>query len=218
MQSSCREGDTRITLEAPDSIIMSSQPATLPTTIPVIYPVTRIIQKPGDERVTESLLEENKLSEIELHGGLNDQNDSELNRNNKHSSVDSDENHNNVKNSASSTLNNYLSDAEKVNVESNRRKYFSGLKSNLQADMETFLELIWALCYLFYGVTVSIILTFIPRRFRYKDVSGQVVLVTGAGSGIGKMMAKKLALNHGARIVAWDINKQGMFNVLSLKR
>ncbi|XP_021956147.2 epidermal retinol dehydrogenase 2 isoform X2 [Folsomia candida] len=86
---------------------------------------------------------------------------------------------------------------------------WEGLKSNLQADMETFLELVWALCYLVYGVTVSIILTFIPRRFRYKDVSGQVVLITGAGSGIGKMMAKKLALNHGATIVAWDINKQG---------
>jgi len=84
-----------------------------------------------------------------------------------------------------------------------------GLKSNLQADMETFLELIWALCYLVYGVTVSLLISLIPRRFRYKDISGQVVLVTGAGSGIGKMMAKKLALNHGATIVAWDINKQG---------
>jgi len=103
----------------------------------------------------------------------------------------------------------YLGEAEKINIENDRRKYFAGLKTNLQADMETFKELIGALAYMIYGIFVSFVLTFIPRRFRYKNISGQIVLVTGAGSGIGKMMAKKLALNHGATIVAWDINKTG---------
>ncbi|ODN00338.1 Epidermal retinol dehydrogenase 2 [Orchesella cincta] len=82
-------------------------------------------------------------------------------------------------------------------------------KSNFQKDMETALELMGAIAYAVYGITVALFVSIIPRRFRYKDITDQVVLVTGAGSGIGRLMAKKLALNHGAVIVAWDINKTG---------
>ena len=82
-------------------------------------------------------------------------------------------------------------------------------KSNFQKDMETVLELFGAVGYAIYAITVSLFVSLIPRRFRYKDITDQVVLVTGAGSGIGRLMAKKLALNHGAVIVAWDINKTG---------
>lgn len=85
-------------------------------------------------------------------------------------------------------------------------------KSNFQKDMETIMELLGAVGYAIYGITVAIFLSLIPRRFRYKDITDQVVLVTGAGSGIGRLMAKKLALNHGAVIVAWDINKTGTSN------
>lgn len=82
-------------------------------------------------------------------------------------------------------------------------------KSNFQKDMETVMELMGAVGYAIYGITIAVVLSLIPRRFRYKDITDQVVLVTGAGSGIGRLMAKKLALNHGAVIVAWDINKAG---------
>lgn len=41
-----------------------------------------------------------------------------------------------------------------------------------------------------------------------KSVSGEVAVVTGAGSGIGRLMAVELA-NRGAVIVAWDINTSG---------
>jgi all-trans-retinol dehydrogenase (NAD+) len=76
-------------------------------------------------------------------------------------------------------------------------------------DLDTVKELLAALAYAVYGIFVAFVMTFVPRRFRYKNVAGQVVLVTGAGSGIGRLMAKKFALKHGAIVVAWDINKQG---------
>jgi hypothetical protein len=177
------EVENHLTLEIPESIMASPTSPSSFAGAAVIYPDTRIINKPGEEvreQVTESLLRDS-------HYSSNIKNmSSELNNNN------------NINNSNATTLSNtYLGQADKINIESNRAKYFSGLKSNLRADMETFLELIWALVYLVYGVTASLIIGLIPRRFRYKNVSGQVVLITGAGSGIGRMMAKKLALNHG---------------------
>ena len=36
----------------------------------------------------------------------------------------------------------------------------------------------------------------------------QNVLITGAGSGIGRLMARNLA-NKGATIISWDINAEG---------
>lgn len=182
--------------------------------VPVIYPVTRVVNEGDDKSASYSLLDSSNNNKVKYP--------SLSSRDHKEKQIRVEQ-QNNLNNNGiechtgviegqqirSAQQPECLGPAEKMNVENNRLKYFSGLKSNLQADLETFGELLWALCYFFYGVTVSIILTFIPRRFRYKDVSGQVVLITGAGSGIGRMMAKKLALSHGATIVAWDINKQG---------
>lgn len=54
----------------------------------------------------------------------------------------------------------------------------------------------------------NLIISFVPKRFRRKDIEGQVALVTGGGSGIGRLLCLKLAA-RGARIVTWDINKAG---------
>ena len=54
----------------------------------------------------------------------------------------------------------------------------------------------------------SVVLFFVPSRYKEKSVAGDVVLVTGAGSGIGRLLALRLA-NRGARIVTWDVNAQG---------
>ena len=43
---------------------------------------------------------------------------------------------------------------------------------------------------------------------REKSVAGEKILITGAGSGLGRLMALDFA-QRGAEIIAWDINKPG---------
>ncbi|XP_071804002.1 epidermal retinol dehydrogenase 2-like [Asterias amurensis] len=43
---------------------------------------------------------------------------------------------------------------------------------------------------------------------RKKSLEGEVVLVTGAGSGIGRLMALKFS-EKGSTLVLWDVNRQG---------
>ncbi|RWR98364.1 short-chain dehydrogenase/reductase family 16C member 6-like protein, partial [Dinothrombium tinctorium] len=54
-----------------------------------------------------------------------------------------------------------------------------------------------------------IVLFFIPRKLRYKDVSRDVVLITGGGNGIGRLLAIKFA-KKGAKVVIWDINEENL--------
>ncbi|XP_053998642.1 short-chain dehydrogenase/reductase family 16C member 6-like isoform X1 [Hylaeus anthracinus] len=56
-----------------------------------------------------------------------------------------------------------------------------------------------------YYICVGIYRLFIPVE--EKNVAGEIVLVTGAGHGIGKELALKYA-SLGATVVCWDINQQ----------
>lgn len=47
----------------------------------------------------------------------------------------------------------------------------------------------------------------IPYKYRSKDISGELALVTGAGSGIGKSLAKKLS-KFGCTVICWDIDEK----------
>ena len=74
--------------------------------------------------------------------------------------------------------------------------------------MAVALEVLYALLLTVYHVIKRIVTIFIPQKMLEKDISGQVVLVTGGGSGIGRLMCLRFA-RLGATVVTWDINKLG---------
>jgi all-trans-retinol dehydrogenase (NAD+) len=56
---------------------------------------------------------------------------------------------------------------------------------------------------------VSFIQWFIPCSWYAKDVSDEIVLITGAGSGLGRQIAIEYAQQN-ASLVLWDINLNGL--------
>uniref|UniRef100_A0A8D0H0N1 Short chain dehydrogenase/reductase family 16C member 5 n=1 Tax=Sphenodon punctatus TaxID=8508 RepID=A0A8D0H0N1_SPHPU len=72
--------------------------------------------------------------------------------------------------------------------------------------MNFFLETLRLLVLSIYFMLESLVLLFVPVR--KKSVAGEIMLITGAGSGIGRLMALKFA-RLGATLVLWDINQTG---------
>ncbi|KAI9515670.1 hypothetical protein NQZ68_023320 [Dissostichus eleginoides] len=52
----------------------------------------------------------------------------------------------------------------------------------------------------------SFVHLFVPRK--RKNIEGEVVLISGAGSGIGRLMAQEFAALNTV-LVLWDINQEG---------
>ncbi|XP_053559228.1 17-beta-hydroxysteroid dehydrogenase 13 [Bombina bombina] len=73
--------------------------------------------------------------------------------------------------------------------------------------MNAFLELVLLLLTIIYSYLESLVKLFIPLK--RKSVKGEIVLITGAGHGIGKITAKKFAKLQSV-LVLWDINKKGV--------
>jgi all-trans-retinol dehydrogenase (NAD+) len=74
--------------------------------------------------------------------------------------------------------------------------------------LNTILEVLLALLWTFYYVLEATVKLFLPENLFYKDISGQVLLITGGGSGIGRLMCLRFA-RLGATVVTWDINQAG---------
>nr|XP_025041928.1 epidermal retinol dehydrogenase 2 [Pelodiscus sinensis] len=72
--------------------------------------------------------------------------------------------------------------------------------------MNFFLETLRVVVLSIYFLLESLVLLFVPVR--KKNVAGEIVLITGAGSGIGRLLALKFA-RLGATLVLWDINQEG---------
>lgn len=76
------------------------------------------------------------------------------------------------------------------------------------------IEIIWGfLLSIFYGFE-AIVRWVYPARFT-KSIEGEIVLITGGGSGIGRLMSLKLA-KLGAVIVTWDVNTKGNEETVSM--
>lgn len=81
--------------------------------------------------------------------------------------------------------------------------------------MNFFLETLKVIVLLVYYLLESLVFLVIPGR--KKNVSGEIVLITGAGSGIGRLLAVKFA-NLGATVVLWDINQEGLNGTVRLAK
>jgi len=69
---------------------------------------------------------------------------------------------------------------------------------------ELLASVVWAVYYVLER-TVRLV---VPSSFQQKSVEGQIVLITGGGSGIGRLLSLRFA-KLGATIVTWDINENG---------
>ncbi|XP_036377177.1 epidermal retinol dehydrogenase 2 [Megalops cyprinoides] len=73
--------------------------------------------------------------------------------------------------------------------------------------MNFFLETLRVLVLSIYFSLEAFVKLFIPSR--KKSVAGETVLITGAGSGIGRLMALEFS-TMGVTLVLWDINEEGI--------
>ncbi|NXQ57901.1 RDHE2 dehydrogenase, partial [Anthoscopus minutus] len=81
--------------------------------------------------------------------------------------------------------------------------------------MNFFLETLKFIVLFVYYLLESLVFLIVPGR--KKNVSGEIVLITGAGSGIGRVLAIKFA-SLGATVVLWDINQEGLNCAVRLAR
>lgn len=88
-------------------------------------------------------------------------------------------------------------------------------KENLIAFFKFVAEFIRGTLLSLWYILVAVILFFIPKCLRAKDVSNETVLITGGASGLGRLMALKFA-KLGAKVIVWDLNVAGLEETVKL--
>ena len=83
------------------------------------------------------------------------------------------------------------------------------LLENLRALLAFLANLVVGLTLATYYCFKAILLFFVPKCLRSKDVSKDIVLITGGASGLGRLMALKFA-KLGSTVVIWDLNLAGL--------
>jgi len=72
--------------------------------------------------------------------------------------------------------------------------------------MNVFLEVLMTLGLVLYHILEGLVLLCVPFSFRRKDIKGQRVVITGAGSGLGRLLSYEFA-KLGCTVVCVDMNK-----------
>jgi len=72
--------------------------------------------------------------------------------------------------------------------------------------MNVFVEVLMTIGQVLYFILEGIVLLFVPFSCRRKDVKGERVLITGAGSGLGRLLSYEFA-KLGCTVVCVDMNK-----------
>lgn len=81
------------------------------------------------------------------------------------------------------------------------------IKQKLAELWPSILETIVTLVLLHVFIVKAIVMFFVPDSMKSKELSGETVLITGAGSGLGRLLSIKLA-RLGCTLVLWDINNK----------
>jgi len=89
-----------------------------------------------------------------------------------------------------------------------RRLLTSEIRLQTKDMIALIVELLIAIVWTLYHVVERTVKLFIPTERLAKSIQGQVVLVTGGGSGIGRLISLRYA-RLGATVVTWDVNEVG---------
>ncbi|EEB15600.1 short-chain dehydrogenase, putative [Pediculus humanus corporis] len=81
---------------------------------------------------------------------------------------------------------------------------------------ENITDIVVFLCYAVYYILDAIIHYFLPFKLTKKNISKDIVLVTGGGGGLGRLLAEKFS-ELGCTIIVWDINAEGNETVTKVK-